>query len=160
MRVRCIADRLTDQQLTALGRPRYRGGLAWGITIGDEYLGLGLTFAVDPNYPRTGPYVHLLLKRDDVLNVGGYDLGLFTITDLRPSQYWKVRACEYYGSQLVNLLPPVLAAELYASTDATSEDSLDESDRWFAYLDSEAFRQLCDLLQSGGTSATEGNRAD
>jgi hypothetical protein len=146
MRVRCLADHLSDPQLAALGRPPYRGGLAWGLTIGEEYLVLGLSFAVNPKQPLTGPYVFLLLQRDNVLNVGGYDLGLFTITDPHPSQYWEVRAWQFSENQIVDLLPPTLAAVLYAPTAAGSDGSV-EDDAWFAYLDSEGFRQLCDRLR-------------
>jgi hypothetical protein len=84
MKVRCLSDYLTEQQRAALGRRPYQGDVEWGVTIGEEYLVLGLTFEADPEHATTGPYVHLLLQKGDVLNVRRYDLALLAITDPLP----------------------------------------------------------------------------
>jgi hypothetical protein len=149
VKVRCLSDDLTEQQRLALGRRPQQGHLAWGVTIGEEYLVLGLTFEADPEHATTGPYVLLLLQNGDVLNVRQYDLGLFTITDPWVSRYWKVGVREFAGRQMAEVLPPLLADALYprAVAEHVSSSSEDEDDAWFAFLDSAAFRRLCSLLQ-------------
>jgi hypothetical protein len=157
VKVRCLADYLTALERGALGRRHYQEHLAWGVTIGEEYLGLGLTFEADPDHATTGPYVHLLLRNGDVLNLRRYDLALFTITDPRASRYWEVGTREFNGRQIVEMMPPLLAGKLYLPAEAgqVSSDSEDEDDAWFAFLDSAAFRRLCDLLQDESASASK-----
>ncbi len=146
MKLRCVSDYVTEQQRAALGRRPYQGHLEWGLTVGQEYLVLGLTFEADPEHFRTGPHVDLLLKTGDVLNVRSYDLCLFEISDPRASRYWEVRTREFGDRQIVDLLPPPLADAIYPSEgDARTFEEADEA--WSAFLGSDEFRHLCDALQ-------------
>jgi hypothetical protein len=157
VKVRCRSDYFTEQQRSALGRRPQQGHVAWGVTIGEEYLVLGLTFETDPEHATTGPYVLLLLQNGGLLNVRQYDLGLFTISDPRASRYWKVGVREFAGRQITEVLPPILADALYPRPDAgqAASSSEDEDDAWFEFLDSGAFRHLCGLLQDESASADE-----
>ena len=143
MRVRCVSDYVTEQQRAALGRRQYQGSLAVGLTVGEEYLVLGLEFVVDPDQFDTGPYVIVL--RNHGVPVA-YDLCLFEVIDPRASRYWEVRTVQFAGRQIVELLPPTLFDEL-STTDDDERSSVEQDEAYFAYLDSDAFRHVCTLLR-------------
>lgn len=111
MRVRCIATSLSSRQRERLGRRVYLDTEVAALTIGKEYLVLGLEFMADNARIRTGPYVWV------VADEGGlkwYDLGLFTITDPRISRHWVLRT---WGvpHQRVRLVPAQWEAALERS---------------------------------------------
>ena len=133
------------QRHTALGRRPSQGYLEWGVTMGEEYLALGLTFAFDQEHTATGPYVHLLPQKVDGLTVRHYDLRLFTITDPRASHYWEAPTRQFAGGEIVDVLPPTLANEFYPHADAEL-DSQGEDDAWFAFPGWEMFKRLRDSL--------------
>lgn len=58
MRVRCVSDYVTEQQRAAFGRRQYQGTLALGLTIGTEYLVLGLGFEADPDHLKYRTICH------------------------------------------------------------------------------------------------------
>ncbi len=143
MKVRCISDYVTEQQRAALGRRQYQGSLAPGLTIGAEYLVLGLGFEADPDHATTGPYVTILLER---VGPKAYDLCLFEVTDPRVSRYWQVRALQFGGRQIVELLPPALF-EALSTTDNDERSAEEQDETYFAFLESDAFEHICALLR-------------
>jgi hypothetical protein len=139
MRVRCVSDYVTEQQRAALGRRQYQGNLELGLTIGAEYLVLGLGFEADSNHGTTGPNVTVLLENG---SPGGYDLCLFEVIDPRVSRYWEMCILEFDSRQIVELLPPTFPK---ATVDALDHDAQDKA--YIAFLASDAFRDTCALLK-------------
>jgi hypothetical protein len=144
MKVRCISDYVTEEQRAALGRGKYQGSIDNRLTIGAEYLVLGLTFEADPDRFTTGPYVHIPLDNG---NVALCDLCLFAITDPRASRYWEVRTAQFDNRQIVELLPPHLSGIL-SIADEDERPTWEQDKSFFAALSSSEFRQVCELLQS------------
>lgn len=143
MRVRCVSTYVTEEQRAALGRRAYRGAEASGLTVGSEYLVLGLAFEFDADRTTTGPYVLVL---DDYGIPKSHDLSLFEVCDSRVSHYWHVRSSRFDSRQIEELMPPELFDILDAADD--SARSLDEQDAaFFAALRSPEFVALCTLLR-------------
>jgi len=83
MRVRCINDELSEKEIAASGFPPG----TWDVTIGKEYLVLGVTlFAGGENTPRGAAYK----IEADGGTVYSVPVPLFEIVDNRPSRYWRV----------------------------------------------------------------------
>jgi hypothetical protein len=143
MKVRCVSDYVTEEQRAALGRGKYQVGIDTRLTIGEEYLALGLTFEADPDHFMTGPYVHILLDNG---NFALCDLCLFEITDPRASRYWEVRTAQFDSRQIVELLPPYLSGIL-SIADEDERPTWEQDEGYFAALNSPEFRQVCELLQ-------------
>jgi hypothetical protein len=143
MNVRCISDYITPEQRAALGRGKYQGMLAQGLTIGREYLVLGLSFIADADHFQTGSYV---LIQPDIGTIASYDLCLFEITDPRPSRYWRVQARRDEAGERVTLYPPgLLDPTTIAEDDPRNGEELDEA--WFAYLASDEYERIWTMLQ-------------
>ena len=104
MRVRCINEELTEEEVKATGLPPGR----WDLTVGKEYLVLGITIPLgNPAHPRG---VGLEIERDGgtVLTI---PLALFEITDDRVSRFWKARVLETPVGRCLCLWPE----EFYAT---------------------------------------------
>lgn len=143
MRVRCVSDYVTEQQRAALGRRQYQGSLAAQLTIGAEYVVLGLSFEFDPEHYSTGPYVTVLLESGVPAR---YDMCLFEVTDPRASRYWEVSILLFGGRQITELAPPVPVGAFYRRNDETCSPEEQDED-YFAFLGSSSFAQVCELLQ-------------
>jgi hypothetical protein len=144
MRVRCVSDYVTEEQRAALGRRKYRGSLEPGLSIGAEYLVLGMTFEADPRHVSTGPYVMVLMKDREPAT---YDLCLFEIIDPRVSRYWEVHTVQFDGRQIVDVRP----LALFGPLDITDDDERDwekQEEAYDAFLNSDAFRDTCALLRA------------
>lgn len=144
MRVRCISDSVTPEDNVAIGRHQLPSIRDKRLSIGKEYLVLGLSFEFDPAHLTSGPYVFILLDKG---NVAYFDLALFEVSDPRVSRYWQIRKVEFDSRQVVDILPPALFDQL--NDPADDERSLDERDSaYFEMLQSQGFRDLSTLLQS------------
>jgi hypothetical protein len=127
MRVRCISDR--DQRLT----------------VGQDYLVLGLTFEFDPGQRVcVGPQVYVLL---DSGRLALCDLAVLQITDPHASRYWQVRLVSFENRQYVDILPPELFSMLNVEED-DQRSGLEQDRAFFEALRSDEFRRVCALLQA------------
>lgn len=128
---------------------RYVSGPAVGpadrrLTIGQEYLALGLSFECAPGTFVSRPSVHILLEQGGVAQG---DLAQFEITDPRTSRFWQVRMGQFEGRQFVDLLPPELFAVL--TVDDRDERTSEELDMtFFEALGSTEFQRVCALLEN------------
>jgi len=107
-------------------RMRYVSGPAVGpadprLTVGQDYLVLGLSFDFASGPFVSRPVIHLLLQQGGVAQS---DLAQFEITDPCPSRFWQIRRGEFEGRQFVDLLPPELFAVL--SSDERGERTRQE----------------------------------
>lgn len=84
MRAKCISEYPTKQQIDKLG-DFYRQQ-SFGVTVGKEYVVLGITFHI--NLRGFGTGVQIQFVNDDG-NVGFAPLFLFKIIDGKPSRYWE-----------------------------------------------------------------------
>jgi hypothetical protein len=142
MKVCCISDYVTPEQRSALGRGEYQGMLAQGLTIGREYLVLGLSFIADADRFQIGAYA---LIQPDVGAIESYELCLFEITDPRPSRYWRVQARHDEAGESVTLYPlGLLEAMTIAEDDPRNAEELDVA--WFAYLASGEYERIWNML--------------
>ena len=92
MKVRCISTSLDARQKIALALPP--NGIIFDnrLTVGEEYLVIGLTFELGSTNARAGVYVHVLLTNGDVAYSHLY---LFEVIDPRSSRYCM---CEWSSS--------------------------------------------------------------
>lgn len=91
MRVRCVQTALTRNQERDLGTS-YRADQDFHVTIGREYVVLGLNFSVNSNVHGTGVWAHLVT---DFGNLAWAPLELFEIIDSRVSKYWVARKADH-----------------------------------------------------------------
>ena len=89
MRVRCVSDELSPEQIAATGFPP---GL-WDVTPGEEYLVLGITVFPpgDDSYMPCGLGFEI---EGDGGTVMTFPVQLFEVVDERPSRYWRFRILE------------------------------------------------------------------
>jgi hypothetical protein len=102
MRVRCIATTVTPRQRDRLGRRAYVDVQTPDLTVGKDYVALGLKFIADFARVRTGAYVWVLADSD--AQPEWFDLCLFTVTDPRMSRHWVMRT-EGIAQEEVRLWP-------------------------------------------------------
>ena len=130
-------------------RVRYISGPAVGsadrrLTLGQEYLALGLSFEFAPGAFVSRPAVHILLEHGGVAEC---DLAQFEITDPRTSRFWQIRMGQFAGRQFVDLLPPEFFAVL--TVDERDERTSAEQDvTFFQALGSAEFQRVCTLLEN------------
>lgn len=86
MKVRCISPYPTDRQIEKLGK--FYKKQSFGVSVGKEYLVLGITFLINSALFGTGVIIDF---HDDDGNVGNAPLFLFEITDRRSSKYWEAK---------------------------------------------------------------------
>jgi len=103
MRIRCIANTLTEEQRGLLGFPAWQNPL-FQITPGREYTVLGVT--ATPNY-ISGAVVQLANDASVCIFV---PICLFEITDPRPSRYWRA---ELYNIHTLRLWPSEFLKEYF-----------------------------------------------
>lgn len=87
MRVRCLRQRPSESEVAALGSKYYRSQ-SFHLTVGKEYVVIGLDFAIDSNVHGTGVWAHVV---SDDGNLIWAPLTLLEITDARVSKYWEAR---------------------------------------------------------------------
>jgi len=105
MRVRCIQQRPSETQVTALGSSYYRSQ-SFHLTVGKEYVAIGLDLAIDSNVHGNGVWIHLV---SDHGNLIWAPLALFEVTDPRVSKYWEARVFD----EGLKLWPPSLFRDSY-----------------------------------------------
>ena len=89
MKVKCILTYPDDPQIERLGDFNRRQ--AFGVTLGKEYVVLGIAFHL--KLPGFGTGVQIQFY-NDANSIGFAPLFLFEITDGRPSKYWEARFYE------------------------------------------------------------------
>jgi hypothetical protein len=115
MKAKCISEKLTSEQITALGK-NYFSNQDYHITIGKEYLVLGLIFS--SGKIGNGCFV------EHLTDYGHYVLSpicLFDVIDKRISKYWKFEIDNDGDYRL--WLPPTV--KTYYHNDTSEEDELD-----------------------------------
>ncbi len=105
MKVKCILEYPTDQQIERLGD--FYGKQAFGVTIGKEYVVLGVAFHI--NLPGFGTGVQIQFHDDDG-NLAFAPLFLFEIIDGRPSRYW---VAQFYEDGRFKIQPLSFYKEYY-----------------------------------------------
>ena len=130
-------------------RVRYVSGPAAGpadrrLTLGQEYLALGLSFEFAPGAFVSRPAVHLLLEQGGVAEC---DLAQFEITDPRTSRFWQIRMGQFEGRQFVDILPPELFAVLTVD-DRDERTGVEQDVTFFQALRSAEFHRVCTLLET------------
>jgi hypothetical protein len=143
MKVRCISTSLDARQKIALALPPNGVIFDNRLTVGEEYLVIGLTYELGSTNAGAGVYVHVLLTNGDVAYSHLY---LFEVIDPRSSRYWHVRMVQFDGGQFVELLPPTLFGVL-STTDDDARTSLEQERASATALHSPEFRHTCDLLR-------------
>ena len=113
------------------------------LTIGQEYLALGLSFECAPGAFVSRPSVHILLEQGGVAES---DLAQFEITDPRMSRFWQIRMGQFEGRQFVDMLPPELFAVLTVD-DRDERPSAEQDVTFFQALRSAEFQRVCTLLE-------------
>jgi len=150
MKVRCESLHLTEEQRMKLGVSIPLVDYAYALTVGQEYLVLGLSFQADPKHVETGAYVYVPLGDK---GVGTCALGLFAITDPRVSRYWQIRTSRFDQMTIVDLLPPPLFAMLNIADDETrTSEQIDAA--YAAALVSSEYKHIYQLLKNEFESAS------
>ena len=106
MKVRCVSEYLSPEQIDSLGKG-FHQKQTFGITKAKEYLSYGIVFFMSSGVYGTGVYVNVIEDAGHLIHV---PLCLFEITDARASTYWEVRLLQ--GSS-VALWPKSFHAEYY-----------------------------------------------
>jgi len=91
---------------------------SFGVTIGKDYIVLGITFAIRSNLFGTGAVVQF---QDDDGNIGFAPICIFEITDGAPSKYWVARLDED-GS--LTFQPPSFYKEYYHDDLSSGEEDV------------------------------------
>ena len=118
MRVRCVREYPSEEQIAHLG-PNFYRNQSFPITVGKEYLVLGIE--TYNNSVAYGTCVGIQYKTDDG-NLLSTPIILFEITDPRVSNYWEARITddgglllwptafyrEYYHDDLSSGVPEVM----------------------------------------------------
>ena len=87
MKVRCLRQYPTEEQVQALGPAFYRKQ-SFHLTVGREYLVFGLQLSVNANMLGTGAWIQIVSESE---RLSWAPLMLFEIVDPRVSRYWEVR---------------------------------------------------------------------
>ncbi len=141
MRVRCLQQRPSENQVAALGSRYYRSQ-SFHLTVGKEYVAIGLDLAVDSNVHGTGVWVHLV---SDQGNLIWAPLALFEVTDRRVSKYWEARVFD----KGLKLWPPSLFRDSYHEDLADGVAEVEGDFRQVrAKLEEEAYGQSTHMLPS------------
>lgn len=106
MKIRCIAEYPSPEQIDQLGKEFYPHQ-TFGITIGREYLAYGIEFVIASSLYGTGALVNLV---SDYNHLSAAPLCLFEITDGRVSRFWE---CRMSPDGWVTLWPPSFYREFY-----------------------------------------------
>lgn len=144
MKVRCVATALDSEQTNALGLPPDGIILDYRLTVGEEYLVIGLTFELGTANDGAGVYAHVLLPNGDLAYSHLY---LFEVIDPRASCYWHVRKVQFAGEQFIELLPPTLF-DMLTTFDDDTRSGLEQELAVTAALHSAEFRRTVELLRS------------
>ncbi len=106
MIVRCLYDYPSEERIAQLGTSFYRSQ-SFGLTIGKEYVVVGLYSYVNSSLRGTGLYVEYV---DDDGTLLQAPILLFEIVDARLSQFWQMRVWE---DGTFTARPPSLECEYY-----------------------------------------------
>ncbi len=106
MIVKCISQYPTDEQLKDLG-PRFFKNRTFHVTVGKEYVVLGLGVAVKPHSCGLGPSVEIVT---DYGHLTDNPLCLFQIVDGTASRHWEVRETQ---AGIITLWPSSFYKEYY-----------------------------------------------
>jgi len=131
MRVKCVAIYPTEELIETLGPGFYRKQI-FPLTIGNEYIVLGIEFAINSRLYGTTTLVEI---KSDVGHLISVPIGLFEIIDGKVSRYWEARS---WGDNTVTLWPPSFYREYYH--DKLSErmpDIVEDFNRVYIQLASE-----------------------
>ena len=85
MKVKCIAKDLTEKQKKILSVPPNIDPGCGTLTIGKDYLVLGITYIIDPYYWTCSAFE----IKDDIGSCSSAPMCLFEIIDPRPSVFWR-----------------------------------------------------------------------
>ena len=105
MRVRCSGEYPSEELLELLG-PDFHRKQAFAISIGNEYLVLGMLFATGEPF-GIGPWIQF---KEDEGRFGQAPLSLFEIIDPRVSRFWE--AVDWKNG-VVGLGPPSFDRDFY-----------------------------------------------
>jgi len=138
MKVKCVQAYPTPEQIAKLG-PDFLKRQTFGVTVGEEYLVLGLQFQINSTLFGTGVVIQFI---NDDGHIGFAPLYLFEIIDGRPSKYWEAR---FWEDGSLTLWPTSFYREYYH--DDLSEDVPEVV---------EDFKRVRALLESEATKPKEG----
>jgi hypothetical protein len=141
MIVKCVSQYPTEDQLDYLG-PKFFKNQAFHITIGKEYIVLGLSVSVEPDPSGRGVAVEIVT---DYGHLGGTPLCLFQIVDGTASRYWEVKVRE---DGIVTLWPTSFYREYF-------HDDLSESVPDVV----EEFQRVRDLIEAEAIGRTQGGES-
>ena|SRR5215813_6375975 len=113
MKVKCLAEYPNAEQRSRLGKG-FNEKQDFHVTVGREYVVLGMEFYVDSSTRGTGVWVAFLCDYEHLTSA---PLCMFTITDPRVSRFWE---CRDSDSNIIVLWPPSFYREYYH--DDLSED--------------------------------------
>lgn len=133
MKVRCIT--ISDPKYRA---DQYRFQQAFHVTVGREYLVLGLQFSNGSEVHRAGVWLHLV---SDHGHLTWAPLDLFEIVSPRGSRYWVARVTDYG----LTLWPESLYREYYHEDLAEGVLEIE--------ADFRRVRELLELEDEGGVGA-------
>jgi hypothetical protein len=106
MKVRCISTYPNEEQLRRLG-PHFNRRQTFGVSVGTEYLVLGIAVILESSSYGTGFYVNIQEDNGHFVHV---PLCLCEITDGRLSKHWRAKVWE---DGEVTLWPPSFYREYY-----------------------------------------------
>ncbi len=106
MIIKCLYEYPSEEHIARLG-PSFHRSQAFGLTVGREYVVVGLYSYIDSSLYGTGLYVEYV---DDDGTLLQSPILLFEIVDARLSQFWQMRVWED-GSFTAR--PPSLECEYY-----------------------------------------------
>ena len=114
MKIKCIKEKLDDDQLSILGEYAHAKN-SFSISADKEYIVFGLTFEFgDLGH---GCFVQILSDNNHLMHV---PMVQFVTTDDRVSKYWEIKS---YSDGGVTLWPPSMYREFYH--DDLTEDVID-----------------------------------
>ena len=104
MKVKCILEKVTQNQISVLGKNPDRKN-DFGITVDKEYIVFGLTFYFDGW--GNGCFVQIITDNDHLIQV---PILLFEVVDNRMSSLWEFKL---FSSGTIAMWPPSFYAEFY-----------------------------------------------
>lgn len=137
MRVRCLSIYPIEADIAKLGGFYRRQ--SFRVTVGSEYLVLGLMFVMNSNLFGTGLVVRFV---DDDGNFAFAPLFMFEIVNGSPSKYWMAR---FHEDGTFELQPPSFYKEYY-------DDDLSEGVPEIVA----DFRRVMGLLEAEASAGSEG----
>jgi hypothetical protein len=106
VKVKCIADYPSDEDIQRLGKSFYRKQ-SFHVTIGREYIVFGMEFYEDSIVRGTGVWISFV---SDYASLTSAPLCMFEIIDARASRFWE---CRQLAERIVVLWPDAFFTEYF-----------------------------------------------